>query len=131
MGVEYGLPIAAAFRFPVPWKYQHKGVKMNFNFGEVLTRAWQIIWKHKVLWIFGVFAQAAAKMSGRGKRIREQPFRSSSLGSTWINDNLIGGVRRSAIVWSSGIFQRAMFDQHQDGTERRELFSEERRVVAV
>ena len=29
---------------------------MNFNFGEVLTRAWQIIWKHKVLWIFGIFA---------------------------------------------------------------------------
>jgi hypothetical protein len=29
---------------------------MNFNFGEVLTRAWRIIWKHKVLWIFGIFA---------------------------------------------------------------------------
>jgi len=29
---------------------------MNFNFGDILTRAWQIIWKHKVLWIFGVFA---------------------------------------------------------------------------
>ena len=29
---------------------------MNFNFGEVLTRAWQIVWKHKVLWIFGIFA---------------------------------------------------------------------------
>jgi len=29
---------------------------MNFNFGEVLSRAWQIIWKHKVLWIFGIFA---------------------------------------------------------------------------
>jgi len=29
---------------------------MNFNFGEVLSRAWQIIWKHKVLWIFGVLA---------------------------------------------------------------------------
>lgn len=29
---------------------------MNFNFGEVLTRAWQIIWKHRVLWIFGIFA---------------------------------------------------------------------------
>ena len=24
------------------------------DFGEVLTRAWQIIWKHKVLWIFGI-----------------------------------------------------------------------------
>ncbi|MBK9006269.1 MAG: hypothetical protein IPM31_04675 [Anaerolineae bacterium] len=29
---------------------------MNFNFGEVLTRAWQIIWKHKILWVFGIFA---------------------------------------------------------------------------
>jgi len=29
---------------------------MNFNFGEVLTRAWQIAWKHKVLWICGVLA---------------------------------------------------------------------------
>jgi hypothetical protein len=29
---------------------------MNFNFGEVLTRAWQIIWKHKVLWVFGILA---------------------------------------------------------------------------
>lgn len=29
---------------------------MDFNFSEVLTRAWQIIWKHKVLWIFGIFA---------------------------------------------------------------------------
>jgi hypothetical protein len=24
---------------------------MNFNFGEVLTRAWQITWKHKSLWV--------------------------------------------------------------------------------
>jgi hypothetical protein len=29
---------------------------MNFNFGEVLSRAWQIIWKHKVFWIFGILA---------------------------------------------------------------------------
>src|ERR1041385_895566 len=28
----------------------------NFNFGEILTRAWKIIWKHKVLWIFGILA---------------------------------------------------------------------------
>jgi hypothetical protein len=31
----------------------------NFNFGEVLTRAWQNIWKHKVLWIFGILASCA------------------------------------------------------------------------
>jgi len=29
---------------------------MNFNFGEVLSRAWQITWKYKVLWIFGILA---------------------------------------------------------------------------
>ena len=34
---------------------------MNFNFGEVLTRAWKIVWKHKVLWIFGILASC-----GRG-----------------------------------------------------------------
>lgn len=32
---------------------------MNFNFGEVLSRAWHITWKHKVLWIFGILAGCA------------------------------------------------------------------------
>ena len=27
---------------------------MNFDFGEVLKRAWQITWKNKVLWIIGI-----------------------------------------------------------------------------
>jgi hypothetical protein len=29
---------------------------MKLDFAKVLTRSWQIIWKHKVLWIFGVLA---------------------------------------------------------------------------
>jgi hypothetical protein len=29
---------------------------MSLNFGEVLQRAWQITWKFKVLWIFGILA---------------------------------------------------------------------------
>lgn len=44
---------------------------MNFNFGEVLSRAWQIVWKHKVLWIFGILAScgrggSSFSSSGRG-----------------------------------------------------------------
>ena len=39
---------------------------MNFNFGEVLTRAWQIIWRHKVLWIFGIFAGCGRGSGGGG-----------------------------------------------------------------
>ena len=27
---------------------------MNFDVGEVLSRAWQITWKHRVLWIIGI-----------------------------------------------------------------------------
>jgi hypothetical protein len=37
---------------------------MNFNFGEILTRAWKIIWKHKVLWIFGILASCGRGGSG-------------------------------------------------------------------
>jgi hypothetical protein len=36
----------------------------NFNFGEVLTRSWKIIWKHKVLWIFGILASCARGNGG-------------------------------------------------------------------
>lgn len=38
---------------------------MNFNFGEILTRAWQITWKYKVLWIFGILA-GCTKGGGAG-----------------------------------------------------------------
>jgi hypothetical protein len=39
---------------------------MNFNFGEVLSRAWQIVWKNKVLWIFGIFAGCSRGGGGSG-----------------------------------------------------------------
>lgn len=45
---------------------------MNFNFGEILTRAWQIVWKNRVLWIFGILASCGRgganfnSSSGRG-----------------------------------------------------------------
>ena len=39
---------------------------MNFNFGEVLTRAWEITWKYKVLWIFGILAGCTSGGGGGG-----------------------------------------------------------------
>lgn len=39
---------------------------MNFNFGEILTRAWQITWKYKVLWIFGILAGCTNGGGGGG-----------------------------------------------------------------
>ncbi len=35
------------------------------DFGEVLTRAWKIVWKFKILWIFGFFASCGTR-SGSG-----------------------------------------------------------------
>ena len=39
---------------------------MAFNFGEVLTRAWQITKKYKVLWIFGILAGCSRGGGGGG-----------------------------------------------------------------
>ncbi len=36
------------------------------DFGEVLGSAWKIIWKHKVLWIFGIFAGCSRGGGGGG-----------------------------------------------------------------
>lgn len=73
---------------------------MNFNFSEVLTRAWQIIWKHKVLWIFGILAgcgQGGGGSSGGGgggngfsngdPRFRELERMMERFGE-WISQNL-------------------------------------------
>ncbi len=36
------------------------------DFGEVLGRAWKIIWKHKILWVFGIFAGCERGGAGGG-----------------------------------------------------------------
>ena len=38
------------------------------NIGDVLSQAWKTIWKHKVLWIFGIFAgcSSASYSAGNG-----------------------------------------------------------------
>lgn len=53
---------------------------MSFNFGEVLTRAWQIVWKYKVLWIFGILAGCAESNGGgsSGSGVRGLDRRSGS-----------------------------------------------------
>jgi len=55
---------------------------MNFDFGAVLNRAWQITWKYKVLWIFGILASCSRGSGGgsggngyeMGRGDRNPPF---------------------------------------------------------
>ncbi len=35
------------------------------DYGEILSRAWKIIWKHKVLWIFGILASCSGGGNNR------------------------------------------------------------------
>ena len=36
------------------------------DFGEVFTKAWKIIWKYKILWLFGIFASCSGGGGGGG-----------------------------------------------------------------
>jgi len=47
---------------------------MKINLGNILSRAWQIIWNHKVLWIFGILAGFAngAGSGNSGNRTSSQ-----------------------------------------------------------
>ncbi|MBI9048730.1 MAG: hypothetical protein JEZ00_04905 [Anaerolineaceae bacterium] len=36
------------------------------NYGEILKRAWDTIWKHKILWVFGLLASCTASSNGGG-----------------------------------------------------------------
>lgn len=76
---------------------------MNFNFGEVITRAWQITWKHKILWIFGILASCSrgggggssggSSVSGGGEGSGYSPFDTSEAGRVfeqigeWLTSN--------------------------------------------
>jgi hypothetical protein len=88
---------------------------MNFNFGEVLTRAWQIIWKHKVLWIFGILASCAqgggGGNGGSGSSYQTQNMDIPPQAMPWLNfieKNLmmiiILGIAVICIIWILAIF---------------------------
>lgn len=36
------------------------------DFGEVLSKAWKIIWKHKILWVFGILAGLGSGVASNG-----------------------------------------------------------------
>ncbi len=40
------------------------------DYGEILSRAWQIIWKHKILWIFGILASCGSGSNNLGNNSR-------------------------------------------------------------
>ena len=67
----------------------------NFNFGEVLTRAWQTIWKHKVLWIFGILASCARGNGGGGGGGGNSGYQTDSGNSPFPRDQFTQGLQQA------------------------------------
>ncbi len=42
------------------------------NYGELFAKAWKIIWRHKVLWIFGILASCSSRTGGGGSNTNFQ-----------------------------------------------------------
>ena len=90
---------------------------MNFNFGEVLSRAWQLIWRHKILWIFGILA-GCGQGGGGGNSGGGRNFEWGTQGPDlppqvmrWleiIEENLMTfvgvGIAIICLIWVIGIF---------------------------
>lgn len=65
---------------------------MNFDFGEVLTRAWQIIWKYKVLWIFGMLSSCGGGGNGSNNSNR---FSGEGGGNELLQNNVTREIVRA------------------------------------
>lgn len=66
----------------------------NFNFGEALTRAWQVIWKHKVLWVFGILASFARGSGGGSSGGGNSGYQTGSGDSPFSGDQIERGMNQ-------------------------------------
>ncbi len=58
------------------------------DFGEVLSKAWQIIWKHKVLWIFGILTSCGGGSSASGN----SGWRTSAQRNDWNFQPMVNNI---------------------------------------
>lgn len=65
------------------------------DLGKVLTRSWELIWKYKVLWVFGILATLGGQVGGLGGRFNYS-FEAPDTG------NLPGQFDRFFADWQQG-----------------------------
>jgi hypothetical protein len=69
----------------------------RFDFGEILGRAWQIIWKFKVLWIFGILAGCGR--NGGGSNSRASASDGGQNNNGWYGfDNFTSNINTTELV---------------------------------
>lgn len=80
------------------------------DFGEILGKAWKIIWKNKVLWIFGILASCGANGGSSGGGGNSSINQSSS---SWGGDSF-GGMFPQAEQFFGRV--ESFFENIQEGT---------------
>ncbi|MBU3748790.1 MAG: hypothetical protein FGM36_16185, partial [Burkholderiaceae bacterium] len=79
---------------------------MKIDLGKILTRAWQIIWNHKVLWVFGILAGFAGGSGGSGNgggSDYDQNGTSFATGISTINSSSPDGTRQGFVAVPSAV----------------------------
>lgn len=75
------------------------------NYGETLSKAWKIIWKNKILWLFGILAGCSAAIGGSGSGGSSGGGGSSSAGGSSLvpgSDQLTRNI--SHVAYNTGSF---------------------------
>lgn len=62
------------------------------NLGEVLSKAWKIIWKNKVLWIFGILSSCGRGNGGGGGGGGNSNFNTDGSGTDMFSDGQFPGL---------------------------------------
>ena len=76
----------------------------NFNFGEVLTRAWKIIWKHKVLWVFGILASFARGGGGGSAGGGNSGYQTGSGDAPFSTEQFERGIQQAAQFFEQNLW---------------------------
>lgn len=69
------------------------------NYGEVLSRAWQIVWRHKALWIFGILAGCGSTGGGGGQGNISYSLSGAEELPTWLQNLILRFVHMSDAQW--------------------------------
>jgi hypothetical protein len=82
---------------------------MSINIGEILSRAGQIFWKHKALWIFGILASCTATQYTPGNNV-SYSFSEGDLGRLppGVEDTLDQLVQNPALIAGSIVLMTAL-----------------------
>ncbi len=69
------------------------------NFSEILTQAWKITWKHKVLWIFGILASLGQGGGGGSSNSRVDGSNYTDLPTEWTHTFTQASNYLSQVDW--------------------------------